>query len=362
MDTIKKNEFSVLGFFMMRCFYIGISIHNITYIAKQDSWISIIIAFIVGLIPLFMFYKLNDLEPNLTFHQLIKKYFGKFWGNAINIFFICTVIFHASIALWNLCNFVNSQFLFKTPVLAIAIFFMIPIVYTVNKGLKTIGRTGIILFIISIIMFISFLSIFSKMDFSNLKPTFEGGIIPILDGALIEFSFCVLSYFPLLVVPKNNIVNNQKIMKTLLKVYLLSFFTTIIIMLAILTIFGSPLANLYQYPEFHLLKIINVANFFQRVESVLSFQWLFDFAVSLMVFIYFIKTSVQQLVNMEHKHDLLFILGIAAVIIFLSSTIFVNDTIAYDFFGNIYKYIRLFISFFMPLMILIVCLLKRRKQ
>jgi len=360
MNTIKKSEFSVLGFFMMRCFYIGIAIHNITYIAKQDSWISIIIAFIVGLIPLFVFYNLNKLEPSLTFHQLIKKYFGKFWGNAINIFFICTVTFHASIALWNLSNFINSQFLFKTPVLAIGIFFMIPIIYTVNKGLKTIGRTGIILFIISSIMFLSFFAIGGLMDFSNLKPTLEFGITPVLDGALIEFSYCILSYFPLLIVPKNNIIDNKKIMNSLLKIYLFTFITTIMIMLAILTIFGAPLANLYQYPEFHLLKIINVANFFQRVESFLSFQWLFDFAMSLMVFIYFIKTSTQQLVNMENKHDLLFILGIATIIIFLSSTTFINDTIAYNFFGNIYKYIRLFISFIMPVMILLIIKIKKK--
>ena len=63
---------------------------------------------------------------------------------------------------------------------------------------------------------------------------------------------------------------------------------------------------------------------------------------------------------MENKHNIWFILIIAGIIIFLSSTTFVNDTIAYDFFGNIYKYIRLFISFVLPVLILIIIKLKKK--
>ena len=55
METIKKNEFSILTYFLTRCFYTGIAIHNIIFLAKQDSWISIIIAFIIGFIPMILF-------------------------------------------------------------------------------------------------------------------------------------------------------------------------------------------------------------------------------------------------------------------------------------------------------------------
>ena len=122
MDTIKKNEFSVLTFFLSRCFYTGIAIHNIIFIANQDGWMSLIIAFIIGFIPMILFNALLNIEPTLSFPELIKKYCGKIIGTIINIILILSVLFHASIVLWDLSNFINSQFLFKTPVLIISIF------------------------------------------------------------------------------------------------------------------------------------------------------------------------------------------------------------------------------------------------
>ena len=206
MNTIKQNEFSVLTYFISRCFFAGVAIHNITYIAKQDSWISVILAFLIGIIPYALFYALLNFEPSLNIVQLIKKYCGKFWGTIVNLILICSLTLHASIVLWNLSNFINSQFLFKTPVLIISIFFMIPVIYTVSKGLKVIGRTSMILFLMTVVIFvITALSLFSKIDLSNLFPMFENGIVPILDGALIELSYSVLAVYPLLVVPKNDI-------------------------------------------------------------------------------------------------------------------------------------------------------------
>lgn len=362
MNTIKQNEYSVLTFFVSRCFFAGVAIHNITYIAKQDSWISVIIAFLAGLIPFALFYALLNFDPSLNIVKLTKKYCGKFFGTIINLIFICSLTFHASIVLWNLSNFINSQFLFKTPILVISIFFMLPVVYTVSKGFKTIGRTSLILFLMTIIIYIiTALSLFSKINLSNLFPMFENGFMPVLDGALVSFSYSAIAIYPLLIIPKNDIKENNKLGKSLLKFYLINFISMFIVVFFIITIFGSPLTNLYQYPEFHILKTVNVANFFQRVESILAFQWLFDFAVGLMVFIYYLKTAIQQTFNFENKGNNILILIISAIVIFLSTIIFKNNTIAYDFLGKIYKYVRVVILVFIPFIVYIVALIRKNK-
>ena len=129
----------------------------------------------------------------------------------------------------------------------------------------------------------------------------------------------------------------------------------------IITIFGSPLANLYQYPEFNILKTVNVANFFQRVESILAFQWLFDFAVGLMIFVYFIKTALKQTFSLNNKFDKPLIFIISILIIYLSTIIFENNTIAYDFLGKTYKYVRVLILFLIPLIVYIISKLRKNK-
>lgn len=361
METIKKNEFSILTYFLTRCFYTGIAIHNIIFLAKQDSWISIIIAFIIGFIPMILFNALLNIEPSLSIIQLTKKYCGKVIGTIINIIFIASILFHASIVLWNLSNFINSQFLFKTPVLVISILFMIPIIYTVSKGLKTIGRTSVVLFLMSIVIYlISFLSLVGKVKLDNLFPMFEFGINPILDGALIEISYCVLAIYPLLIIPKDNINENGKLSKSLFKFYIFNIISMFTVMLFIITIFGYPLANLYQYSEFHILKTINIANFFQRVESILSFQFLFDLAIGLMVFVYFTKNAIEQTFNVNKKFDKIILLIICIAIVYLSTIIFKNNTIAYDFLGKTYKYVRVIVLFLIPLIIYIIARIRKK--
>ena len=362
MDTIKQNEYSILTYFLTRCFFAGVAIHNLTYLARQDSWISVIIAFIVGIIPFLLFYALLNLEPNLNILDITLKYCGKVIGTIINFIFIISVIFHASIVLWNLSNFINSQFLFKTPILAISIIFMIPIIYTVSKGLKTIGRTSTILFLTTIIIyFLSLFSLIGKVELSNIYPIFENGVIPVFDGALITFAYNVIAIYPLLIIPKNNISENNKLGKSLIKFYLYNFITMFIVIFLIITIFGAPLAILYQYPEFHILKTVNVANFFQRVESILAFQWLFDFAVGLMIFVYFIKTALKQTFSLNNKFDKPLIFIISILIIYLSTIIFENNTIAYDFLGKTYKYVRVLILFLIPLIVYIISKLRKNK-
>ena len=333
---INKNEYSLLTFFVTRALFAGIAIHNICFVAKQDSWISIMIAFIFGIIPYIIFIKLINKEPNLNISQMLNKHFGKL-GIVFNLILILIVIVDASIVLWNLSNFVSSQFLFKTPVWVIAIFFIIPVSYALNKGISTIGRTATILFIISMAMYLTcFFTLLFEIDITNIFPILENNYTTIFDGALMEISYNILSIFTLLSIPKCNI-KGEGLNKTLINFYLFNFITTFLVVFFIIGIFGNAMTNLYQYPEFHILKTINIANFFQRVESLLAFQWLLDFIVSLIIFIYFVNVSIKDTFKLDTQYI------IPPIIIIISIFIFKNNTVAYNFLGHIYKYVRMII-------------------
>lgn len=334
---ITKNEYNILTFFMMRVLFAGVAIHNICFIAKQDSWLSIIIAFIIGIIPYFLFIKLLNIEPNYNISQNMSKYLGKI-GLIFNIILVIVVTLDASIILWNLSNFVSSQFLFKTPIWVIAIFFMLPVIYTTNKGISTIGRTATILFIISMIMYITcFITLIFEIDIMNIFPILETNFNSILDGSLMEISYNIITIFTLLSIPKKEIKDVSN--KSLIKFYIFNFITTFLVVFFIIGIFGSPLTNLYQYPEFHILKTINIANFFQRVESLLAFQWLLDFIIGLVIALYFIKATIKEC--FKFKNETIIHLVTSLVIIVTSICIFKNNTVAYNFLASTYKYLKL---------------------
>ena len=74
---INKSEMGALTFFLVRAFYIGITLNNLFNIAKQDSYVSIIIGFIIGFIPLIIIYYIFNYEPNLSLPKKNIKLFGR---------------------------------------------------------------------------------------------------------------------------------------------------------------------------------------------------------------------------------------------------------------------------------------------
>lgn len=344
-----NKEYSVLSSFLMRSLFFGPAIYSVLHIAKQNGWISIILSFILSFIPLILYYLLFNLDKEKNIID-INNDLGLL-GKLFNLIFILFIIFHASLVLWNLTNFIYSQFLFQTPLFIISLIFIIGILYMSFKNITSVARAGTIFFIINVILFLTAaLSLIGKTDFSLLKPFLNEGLNPVFKGIIPIIGLNVLPLFILLIFPKDDI--NGNIIKPFLKVYSFTYLAFFLIIVVCVSIFGINLTNLYQYPEFHILKTINIANFFQRVESILSVQWIFDSVMSCALCVYFVKTNINETFNFKKNS----FLNVALVIIILIITnyIFKNNTIALNFYMNIYPYLSIIILFFMPLLIYIL--------
>ena len=126
-------EYNCISYFLIRCAFVGICLNNLLIISKQDSWLSVIFAFFLGFIPLGIFYLIisHNSKENIT--DLIKSSCGNVVGGIINIGTTMFVFIFTSLLLWNLINFIGSQYLYKTPNLAISITFAIAIYYITSK-------------------------------------------------------------------------------------------------------------------------------------------------------------------------------------------------------------------------------------
>ena len=99
MNKINKSEMGALTFFLVRAFFIGITLNNLINIARQDSYISMIIAFILSFIPLLLIFYIFNYEPSLSLPKKNIKLFGNILGTIINIiiiwftFFVILILF-----------------------------------------------------------------------------------------------------------------------------------------------------------------------------------------------------------------------------------------------------------------------------
>lgn len=359
-ETVKKTEYSIFSAFLMRCLFTGPVVYSVLHIARQDGWISMLLSLVLSFIPLFIYYLLLNHDSKLNIVGLSHKYLG-ILGKIITLLLSLFVFFQASMVLWNMINFISSQYLYQTPLVVISILFMVAILYLSSRGLSAMGRSGIVMFIISIMLFfLSFFSLFTKISIKEVFPIFEFGAIPIIHASGVSLSYNVLPLFVLLIIPKDNIEDNKKMVRSFLKIYLFIFITLFLVVFTVTAIFGIKLASLYQYPEFHILKTINIGNFFQRVETVLSVQWIFDSIMAISLYMYFIKTSIVQTFKLKIK-DIWILFTISILLIILTSNVFPNNTIAENFYMNILPILNGIFFGLIPLLILIVAKLRKNK-
>lgn len=346
-------EYNCLTYFLISGAFIGICLNNILIIAKQDNWISVILASLLGLIPISIYYFIINHNPKENINDFIKNNCGKILGNIINGMINLFIFIFASLLLWNLINFISSQYLYKTPNLAISITFGIAIYYILTKNINVIGRTAVMLFYISMFLFIlSTLGLSFQIDLNNLKPSLQYGIKPIINGSLQYIAYNTLPIFLITIIKKDQINDNKHFLRNGIITYIIANICLFIVTFLLTTIYGIEFARILQYPAFHLLKRLTAFGFIQRVESILSIQWIFSFFMIIAMSLYFIKTSFNQIFNLKENKRISFILTI--ILIITTNHLFKNNTIGNSVVLKIFPFFIYIFLLIIPTIIYII--------
>ena len=334
---------------------IGIGLYNAIQIAKNDSYISIIIGCIIGLLPIIMLLIIANYQEDKNIIEKINLLFGKTLGTVINYVISILFIIIASTILFGICNFIITQILSNTPVFVIATSFGILSTYSSIKGIETISRTQYLFSFIIIIIFIIFtISLYKEFDISNLKPFLKDGLTNPIKASIFSMLSSIIPTFVILIVPKNNIVDKKNYSKCILIFYGIASLLIIITSLFTIGVLGEHLASFYQYPEYILLKRISIFGFIDRIENLLSISWIFSTFATLSLIIYYISNNL----NKKEKKKIPSII-ISIIIIVCSLYIFKNNTFFNNYVSNIYPYI-LSIFFIIFVFITSLILIKRK--
>lgn len=315
---IKKNitnfEYATLNYFVTRAFLVGMTFNALINVMKRDSWIIPLISIPLDILFIFIINKIIDYEPDLTLPQKIIKLFGKKLGKIFLIFICVFAILMGTLNYLTLNNFIQSQFLTRTPLIAISIIFIITIFYILCKGINVIARTSNILFFINALLFvISFSGLISSFDFSNLQPIFQSSTKNYISGLNSYYAFHIAPMLLLTMIPKNKI-DNPKIKKTLIISTIISSITMFAVIFATLSTLGYELTSLYEYPEFHVLKQATLVGASSRIESILVIQLIFDIFIYCTLLIYLMANSIKEIIKIKKINIIYFICCVLLVI------------------------------------------------
>lgn len=247
---MKKQDnllFNSSAFLLPFSLFIGLGITRIINTARTDSWISIILGTIIGLIFNYTIKKLPNNDNKLT----------TYLANAALLLLGITII----------TKLVSSVYLDKTGNITVMIPFLLLILYSAFKDRYSIMKGISILNIIYLFMILfSFASLIPTINLDYFKPIAINSPFKIILGAL---EYALYSTTPFIVLPEYKEKYNYKI-------YLLSSLFILIIFILVIGNLGIELSTVYRYPEYMLFKNISLLNFIENTHNILFFTWIIN--------------------------------------------------------------------------------------
>ena len=317
MKKLSSLQFCAIEYFLILANNVGLTTYILFNNAKQDGIISIILGAIIGIIPLMIYIKIINTKPELNIFEKIEDKF-KNTGKIISLILTLGISFFIAINYNNLIDFISSQYLSETPQIIIALSFLPAVIYLIQKGTTVIGRTVFILLIISSsLVFLTILGLIWQIKIDNILPILENGIKKPLTCSLIYIIYNITPLFLLTVIPKNEIIDKEKLNKRMILTYIIANIVILIIFFITLSVLGTNLANLYQYPEYDVLKKVSLIGFIERIESMISLRWTFYVFTVTVIGILFISKYIKHIFKIKNEKTNKKIIFIISIIIVL---------------------------------------------
>lgn len=304
MKKISYLEISSLVLTIIISFNLGINLYFLKNNTGIDSWITIIISYIIGLIPLFLTIYISNYKPNLNIFEKNITLFGKTIGKFINLIISFILFIIAITILYNVTSFITTQFLYHTPMLITSILLVALATYATTKEINVISHVSLILITINLIIFIlSTTSLIKEIHLDYLLPILK---TPPKNIFITSIKLMIINTLPLLIIliiPKDNITNQKKYQKSIIVAYIIGMFISFVITTTTITVLNIYLTKAFEYSEYIALKKIKLFGFLERVENIISIKWITEAFIYLSLIIYSITKSITYK-KIDNKEEL----------------------------------------------------------
>lgn len=266
---INLRQYKILSFFLTRSLFLGGCFSLLVNLTKNSMVISGVLGMLIGYFLLYLFYKCKG-----KLSKFIKV-------------IICIVILLISTLSSTMLT--SNYLLSKTPTLLILLFFYGMLMYGKSKKLDVIGRISEIIILVSLVIYIiGYIGVGSSINISNMFPIMNSKFINVIKGIIIFMGASLLPNILLL-----DECNDYKF-KEISIGYVLGSISIIVIMFFILTIYGSELSSIARFPEYLILKKINIMDIVTNLENVLVMEWIVNIVICCLFSIKVLYESINK--------------------------------------------------------------------
>lgn len=330
-------------------------------LARQDSWLIVIISFLAVIPLLFACVFISRKFPGKNLMQIHDAVYGKALGRTISALYVLFFLSLLSFNIRDMSVFYTGVIMPETPPIVIMAIITAVCAYTVKKGIKAIARAGFIIMIMALIVFVLTLALLiDDADFENLLPLFELPAEKYIQAVVI-MSFVPFGEFALFLMVMPYVKDGKKLGKFSfggLAIAALFFLLVIVRNTVVLEASG----NVFSIPSYESVRMISIGDFLNRVELFIALN---------QTAALFVKISVLYFAAVKGLSDILGLKSYKPVILPLGAIAIIYAMVAHPNQSDHAQWGALYAPFFeipfvavIPLLTLLVILIRRlpRKQ
>lgn len=261
-----------------------ILIPNLLTAAGRDSWLSVIVAYPIALVFLWLIYYIVKNSPNEGFFFMVQNRLGRMFSYLLKapvllFLFISTYVTFRDLLIW-----LSAYFLAEAPITMINIVLIIVCFIVTLSGIKTMAiASGLLLPIVVLLGFFIAITNTSFKDPSLLFPVLTDGYIPLLRGTIYVLAGLLELYIVVLLQP----FSQERItLKQLL--ILLTVLTGLIFgpLSASIMEFGVVESVNFRYPAYEQWRVLNIGEYISNLDFFALYQWLSGALIRIGLFMY----------------------------------------------------------------------------
>ncbi|MDF2607992.1 MAG: spore germination protein [Bacillales bacterium] len=329
--------------------------------AKQDAWISTVLALIIGVFIVKIYLALCNKFPTKNLIEINEIIFGKYISKIFSTVLLVYTILITSGLLRQLSDFLLTTLLPDTPIEVIGLILILLISYIAFNGVNVLAMTTeIIIPFIAVTIIILFIFYTPNVERNNMLPMFEATNGEILKATIITlcYPYLDLIIFLLFIPP---LIKGKDIGKAFINSTIIGGIVIVIFTLFCITVLRPGFTVNASYPVYVVTEKINIGNFIQRIESFVGVLWVTSLILKISICFQANLLAFKTMVGIKEINPFIYPVGIICFVLslylFPNIVYFNQETIM-----KIWPSLLIIIGFLYPLTLLIIAYIKEFLQ
>ncbi|GEC91516.1 GerAB/ArcD/ProY family transporter [Brevibacillus brevis] len=331
-----------------------------THSNAKDAWMSAILSGLIGLLLTWMVVSLARFHPNRTLVQLCISLLGKWLGSLLVVIFLWFFLHVTIITVRQFAEILNTALMPETPVSFFIVFVIVAVIFSVYRGLEAITRSNTITLPISLASILLILILVRKdIHTEAILPMLEDGWMPVIMGSVVPLAWHGEIILILMLYPY--VSDKEHVLKSSLFAVLINTIVLLLISIAVIGVFGSDEALHLTLPFFSLVRMISVANFFERIEAMMVAVWISLLLTKMCIYLYAGVIGMGQWLHLRSYKFLIIPMSVLSLILSYVSFDSISD-IKHFLSPTYWGVYALTISTILPMLLLIATIFLKRKR